>query len=316
MRRLCREVRCRLGARGRRRDVGLAVHATDVGCIRCLIVSDTGFFGPDSITWEVNREMTVLFGGARALLMHAAHPLVAAGARQTAMYSRDPWARLIRTLQLQSTVTFGSKDEARQAAERINRLHTKVNGIDPVTGETYDALDPELLLWVHAALEISSLWFFERTVRTLTPEERQRYHTESLIAAELVALPASAVPPTVEETEDYVDRIILSGRLIPTDVSNDVAEIIRNGPVPRSVKWVWGFISFAAFGTLHPKLRELYGVEWGRGRQLLLDASLTALRAMRPLLPARLRLIGPARWAIARLNGDTDKSLSEAMRTR
>ena len=43
---------------------------------------DPGFFGPDSVTWQVNREFTVLFGGARALLMHAAHPLVSAGARQ------------------------------------------------------------------------------------------------------------------------------------------------------------------------------------------------------------------------------------------
>lgn len=75
-------------------------------------MDDHGYFGPASITWEVNRELTVLFGGARALLMHAAHPLVAAGARQTAMYTRDPWARLIRTLVLQNTVTFGTVREA------------------------------------------------------------------------------------------------------------------------------------------------------------------------------------------------------------
>ncbi|MDP3984765.1 MAG: oxygenase MpaB family protein, partial [Acidimicrobiia bacterium] len=100
---------------------------------------DSGYFGPQSITWQVNQEMTVLFGGARALLMHAAHPLVAAGARQTSMYQRDPWARLIRTLQLQSTMTFGTRREADEAAERINKLHFKVNGIDSVTGERYDA---------------------------------------------------------------------------------------------------------------------------------------------------------------------------------
>ena len=33
-----------------------------------------------SMMWKVNKEITVLFGGARALLMHAAHPLIAAGA--------------------------------------------------------------------------------------------------------------------------------------------------------------------------------------------------------------------------------------------
>ena len=34
--------------------------------------SDPGYFGPNSIMWKVNKEITVLFGGARALLMHAA----------------------------------------------------------------------------------------------------------------------------------------------------------------------------------------------------------------------------------------------------
>ena len=44
--------------------------------------ADPGYFGPKSMMWKVNKEITVLFGGARALLMHAAHPLIAAGARQ------------------------------------------------------------------------------------------------------------------------------------------------------------------------------------------------------------------------------------------
>ncbi len=139
----------------------------------------------------------MLFGGARALLMHAAHPLVAAGARQTAMYQRDPWARLMRTLQMQSKMTFGTKPEADEAADRINRLHRKVNGVDPETGEVYDALDHDLLLWVHAALEVSSIYFFERTVRPLTAEERQRYHEENLLAAEFMLLPRDRVPASL-----------------------------------------------------------------------------------------------------------------------
>ena len=46
------------------------------------------------------------FGGARALLMHAAQSLIAAGARQTSFYQRDPLKRLIRTLSLQNSVTL------------------------------------------------------------------------------------------------------------------------------------------------------------------------------------------------------------------
>ena len=71
--------------------------------------ADPGYFGPQSMMWKVNKEITVLFGGARALLMHAAHPLIAAGARQTSFYQRDPWKRLIRTLISPELTNFWNK---------------------------------------------------------------------------------------------------------------------------------------------------------------------------------------------------------------
>ena len=248
--------------------------------------------------------MTVLFGGARALLMHAAHPRVAAGARQTAMYQRDPWARLIRTLQMQSTMTFGTRPEADEAADRINRLHRRVNGIDSQTGEIYDALDHDLLLWVHAALEVSSVYFFERTVRALTADERQRYHEENLLAAELMLLPRDKVPASFADLEEYVDKVVHSDRLQMSDVAANVADIIRRGPVPTAIKPVWSFIRFAAFGTLPEPLRAIYGVKWSPARERWLQMNLAFLKRIRPLLPKRFRLIGPARWAHARLAGN------------
>ena len=51
--------------------------------------ADPGYFGPDSMMWKVNKEITVLFGGARALLMHAAHPLIAAGARDKLLFIKE-----------------------------------------------------------------------------------------------------------------------------------------------------------------------------------------------------------------------------------
>ena len=64
--------------------------------------ADPGYFGPDSMMWKVNKESTVLFGGARALLMHAAHPLIAAGARQTSFYQK-------RSMEKTNKDTFTSK---------------------------------------------------------------------------------------------------------------------------------------------------------------------------------------------------------------
>ena len=110
---------------------------------------------------EINKEITVLFGGARALLMHAAHPLIAAGARQTSFY-QEILEKTYKDLILQNSVTFGTKQEADDSATRINRLHEVIKGQDPVSGGYYDALDHEQLLWVHACLQLSSIYFMRK----------------------------------------------------------------------------------------------------------------------------------------------------------
>ena len=125
------------------------------------------------------------------MLLHAAHPLVIAGANQTAMYERNPWRRLQRTLVLQYAITFGTKREAETAATRINEIHERIHGVDDVSGRPYDALDPELLLWVHACLVQSALLFERLTVGRLDARGRQRFHEEQMLAAELVRLPAT-----------------------------------------------------------------------------------------------------------------------------
>lgn len=276
--------------------------------------ADPGFFGPGSVTWRVNREITVLFGGVRALLMHAAHPLVAAGARQTGGYDRDPWVRLLRTVGLQNTVTFGTREEARRAAERINKLHQAVHGIDPVTGARYDALDPDLLLWVHAALEESSVLYYQRTVGPLAPEELQRYHEESMTAAELVLLPRERIPPTFQDLRRYMSEMVEGDGLMVTEVARRVAGLVVQAAVPWNIKPIWRFISFAAVGMLPDELRREYGLAWGPARRRILDANLYLLRAARPLLPYRYRVIAPARWAERRMGGEPDLRFADLRR--
>ena len=189
--------------------------------------ADPGYFGPDSMMWKVNKEITVLFGGARALLMHAAHPLIAAGARQTSFYQRDPWKRLIRTLSLQNSVTFGTKKEADESAHRINKLHEVIKGRDEVTGGSYDALDQEQLLWVHACLQISSIYFYEKTVKKLTDEEKDKYHTENMLSAELVLVATKKIPQTHQDLIDWVkNKSKEKNYLLLTDVAEDVKNII------------------------------------------------------------------------------------------
>jgi len=264
--------------------------------------SDPGYFGPNSMMWKVNREITVLFGGARALLMHAAHPLIAAGARQTSFYQRDPWKRLIRTLSLQNSVTFGTKEEADESAHRINKLHEVINGKDEITGGTYDALDHEQLLWVHACLQISPIYFYEKTVKRLTNDEKNQYHKENTIAAEMVLVDINKVPKTHEGLKQWIiDKSKEKDYLVYTDVAKDVQDIIAGGPVPTHIKPIWPFIAFTAFHTLPVEFKNIYGIQTSKFKQYVLNFNLLLLKFTRPLLPPFFRLIAPARWAKQRI---------------
>ena len=274
--------------------------------------SDPGYFGPNSMMWKVNKEITVLFGGARALLMHAAHPLIAAGARQTSFYQRDPWKRLIRTLSLQNSVTFGTIKEADESANRINKLHEVINGKDEITGNYYDALDHDQLLWVHACLQLSSIYFYEKTVRKLSDMEKDNYHKENMLSAGLVLINLEQMPKTHMELRDWViKKSKENNTLILTDVADDVRNIIAGGPVPRHIKPIWPFIAFTAFQTLPKEFKEIYGIKSTKLKDFILLINLSILKLTRPFLPPFFRLIPPARWAKQRLRNKPDLRFSD-----
>jgi len=268
-----------------------------------MLSMDAGFYGPRSVSWQVHGELTVLFGGARALLMQSAHPLVIAGARETGFYRRSPWKRLNRTLLLTYTVTFGTKAEARAAAGHINEVHRRVRGIDPVTGQAYHGLDPDLLLWVHATLVQSALLFEKLTVGKLDAAGRQRFHEEQMLAAELFELPREKIPPTVEALEEYVGDMVAGDSLIVTEAAREVARLFRQFPPEAEWRPVLRAIAHWGFATLPPRLREDYGAPWGPLREAGIRASLAGLRLIRPAIPRRYRRLMMAESARLRVTG-------------
>ncbi|HTG48799.1 MAG TPA: oxygenase MpaB family protein [Actinomycetota bacterium] len=266
--------------------------------------ADDGYFGPDSVSWRVHREVTVLFGGARALLLQAAHPLVVAGANQTGMYDRNPWRRLQRTLILTYTITFGTKAEAHAAADKINEVHARINGIDAVTGRPYDALDPELLLYVHACLVDSALVFERLTVGELDDRGRQRFHEEQMLAAELVRVPREMIPPTVPELRAWLAAVAARGDLLVTEGARRVRDLFEHPPADAEWRAVLPGVSRLAFATLPSPVRELYGIPMTPPRAAALRATFAAIRAGRPFLPARVRYLAPYNEWLARERGE------------
>jgi hypothetical protein len=48
-------------------------------------------------------------------------------------------------------------------------------------------------------LQISSIYFYEKTVKKLSENEKNNYHKENMIAAEMVLIDISKMPKTHDE---------------------------------------------------------------------------------------------------------------------
>src|SRR3712207_2013525 len=136
-----------------------------------------GYFTDDSMPRNVVRERAVALSGSRALLVMAAHPVAWQGFFMHTDSHGDPYARLERTGHVMNTVAFGSREQADRVTRRVRAMHRKVRGRLREdagrfpAGTPYRADDPELLLWILAALAESAMLVYRKYVRSLSRDE-------------------------------------------------------------------------------------------------------------------------------------------------
>jgi len=262
-------------------------------------MGDSGLFGPATVTWTVNRELVLLAGGGRALLLQVAHPLVAAGVEQHSDYRRDPWGRLYRTLDLTTKIAFGDEETARRAAARVWGTHGRVHGTAD-NGTPYDAREPALLTWVWATLVDTALLVYQRAVRPLAADELARYHAEQVRFAEAFGVPAGAAPATPEAFREYWERMIAE-ELCVTDAARAVARSTVSPPgLPLPARVPFRLLGVVTAGLLPPTVREDYGFDWGTRRGRAMGASARVVRTLLPLVPKPAREFPAARRASRR----------------
>lgn len=256
---------------------------------------DFGYYGPGSVSWKVNREGVILLGGARAVLMQIAHPLVALGVHNHSTYMTDPFGRAERTFVLGEMLTFGSSRQARQAARTINNLHKHVHGYLPTDagafahGTPYDARDPELLLWVHATLVDTLLLSYKVFFGPLTHAEEEQYYQESKAVAGLLGLSEEHMPQGIDDLKGYIREMVSSDRLAPTLQARELARQLFFPPARRTLRPLMHLNLNITNALLPPTVREIYDLEWGKSQQLAFEISARSLRLVVPRLPTRMR---------------------------
>jgi uncharacterized protein (DUF2236 family) len=270
-------------------------------------MSDAGLFGPDTVTWRVNREGVLLLGGGAAIILQLAHPLVAAGVAQHSNYREDPWGRLYRTLDMTTKIVFGPTQVAEETARRLRHVHGLIRGVTDEpggrfpAGTPYDGRTPELRMWVHATLVHVGLLVYTRYVGALSIAEQQRYYDEQKLLGQQFGIPLASQPATFADFNEYFEDMLAGDETAVTAALLDVVDATLHPELPRVARPLVEALNLATVGLLPPRLRDELGLPWGPGRQRLLDASRVLLSAALPVLPGLLRELPPARSADRRV---------------
>jgi uncharacterized protein (DUF2236 family) len=217
---------------------------------------EPGLYLPNQAPWIVHADFATLVGGVRALLMQALHPGSLTGVRQHSRYEQDPLGRLAGTIRWLTVTTFGPTKSNQAEANRVNKLHTRVQGkYTTASGEqrNYQAADKDLLLWVHVAFMDSFLRAHQNYSKKPIPGGADEY----------VRLWAESVKPLGLETAPISEAELLAtlkqfdNQLIVNDDTREVIKWLKNPPLPTLAKPFYRLFFFAALATMPKNYQDL-----------------------------------------------------------
>jgi uncharacterized protein (DUF2236 family) len=256
------------------------------------------YFPPGrSMARRVHGERSVgLLYGQRALLIGALEPLTYTGTMLSTRSGDRPFERLARTAKIQETIFLGTREEADEALAKVHRLHETIEGELPEAagahpaGTAYSAFDPELMLWTLAVIADSGREMYEKLVRPLDPDERERLWQDYVRFGELFGLPRGEVPASHAEFKAWFDGRLAAPDLQATEHGLEMAPLVAfRQPVPAAARGNLAVQNHIIKGTLPPRVREIFGIRWSRAHESSFQAIATTHRRARRAFPYRLR---------------------------
>jgi len=189
-----------------------------------------GLFGPETVLWRVHGDVTTMMvGGVAALLLQMLHPAVLAGVWDHSNFRHDMLGRLRRTARFIAVTSYGAREEAQAAIDRVRSVHEMVRGTLP-DGTPYAADEPDLLAWVHITEAVS---FLDAWIRYGEPDmsiaDQDRYFAEMAMIG--TALGADPVPRTRAGAEALIRA--MRGALAASERTREVARMVLDQRPPN-----------------------------------------------------------------------------------
>jgi uncharacterized protein (DUF2236 family) len=246
---------------------------------------DEAYFAIDGVARIVHGDLPpMLVGGLGSLFVQMLHPHTMAGVAEHSRYQDDPLGRLLQTANFIGFTTYGTRQEAYASIERVLSVHQVVRGIAD-DGEPYDANDPHLLAWVHAAETSMFLSAYRRFGQlNLTDAQADFYvHEMATLARDLGMIDP---PESVAQLSAAILRFRPELRLSAAGATarDFVARGVVHGRIQRLVYWL---LVRSSFALLEPWELELLGVRARpiRNRLFIQPATWVLCRAIRLFVP-------------------------------
>ena len=231
----------------------------------------------------------LVVGGARAILLQVADPVIAAGVARHSDFANRPVERLRNTLTFAYAVVLGTPEDAESVAGRVNRRHIPVSRAE----------DAELQLWVAGTLYETATLVHEVVYGPTHSELLDEVYGDYRRLGTSLQMPAELWPSGRAEFEDY-----WGAKLETLEISADARQIAHDLFAPVTAPaWLRAGLPLARLLTidlLPASVRDAYGFTWGRSERRRARWAWRVIRLVAHLLPARLKS-WPARHYLKQL---------------
>lgn len=271
-----------------------------------------GLFGPDSITWMIDREAILFLGAARAALLQTAHPFVAEAIVTQSRTLTDPVGRFQRTFMVMFSMVFGRLDQALAKARALRQIHDRIRGrlaedVGPFPkGTPYSAHDRQAMIWVHATLVDTSMRMYELLDAGLSMDDKNSFYRQSRKTAALFGLSARYLPDSWDDFSRYMDAMYKSDVLSVGTSGLKVCEFLLYGKHPdgrRTFVALPEWYRAISLSLLPREILASYRLTYGDREARHAQRALKLVRRIYPLLPKSVRYVPPYHEACGRIAG-------------
>lgn len=256
---------------------------------------DAGFFGPGSHLWLNHQYMIRSMGYPVAVIIIAANPVVF---EIISSYLKTPKAlkeRIAITRRYSFSFVFGNKRSALEASTALRKAHQRIQ--HSVDGILYGPLEPDLMLWVFAAIYITSKKMNELLLMD-TPFNEETYQ-EYKILGNLYGISERDMPSTMDSFELYWKKAMSesmdvseeSKAYVSAKFKLSVIDIFLSPKFPKCLRFIFKpvdqFIRLFCIYLLPVQIADAFDLHLTRWQHLGMTCILKCIRWMHFILPRR-----------------------------